>query len=98
MAHIVNMYNSELLTETQDATSVCGPHRVVRDRHKGYGKDKLDAIREEQLRQVMDKKQREMEQRQEDEAWDKLKRREALGGVLLEVDLEKRRRWALVYE
>ena len=91
IAHIVNMVNSELLSEEQDATSVGGPHRVSRDRHKGYGKDRLGMIKEDQQRQIMDKKQRDLAERQEDEAWDNLKRREALGGALMDFDLEKRR-------
>jgi len=50
-------------------------------------------IHEEQQRQIMAKKQQDLTQRQEDAAWDNLKRRESLAGLLIDFDLDKQRRY-----
>lgn len=92
LAHMVNMINSELLTETVDSTSVNGPHRVARDRFKGYSADRIQMIREEQRRQQLDKKRREQEEKEFELSWDKLKVREDLSKLLLEREMTNKRR------
>ncbi len=56
-AEMANMISSDLLTENPDqAISQFGPHRVVPDRWKGMSEDQLHRIREEQQRQIEEKK------------------------------------------
>jgi len=51
------MISCDLLTENPDqAMSQFGPHRVVPDRWKGMNEDQLRLIREEQQRQIEEKK------------------------------------------
>ena len=54
---MANMISCDLLTENPDqAMSQFGPHRVVPDRWKGMNEDQLRLIREEQQRQIEEKK------------------------------------------
>ena len=51
------MVTSDLLSENPDqAISQFGPHRVVADRWKGMNEEQLRRIREEQQRQLEEKK------------------------------------------
>jgi hypothetical protein len=92
MAHIVNMCNSELLSETVDSTSVGGPNRVAGDRFKGYSAERIAMVREEQARQRMEKARRDAEERQTDEAWHMMKRREDVSALMFDYELQSRRR------
>ena len=54
---MANLASSDLLTENPDqAISQFGPHRVVADRWKGMNEDQLRRIREEQQKQIEEKK------------------------------------------
>ena len=56
-AELANMVSCDLLTENPDqAMSQFGPHRVVPDRWKGMNEDQLRRIREEQQKQIEEKK------------------------------------------
>lgn len=57
MTEIANAIFSDMLTENPDqAVSAFGPHRVVPDRWKGMSPEQLEKIREEQKRQVEERK------------------------------------------
>lgn len=59
-AEMANMVSSDLLTENPDqAISQFGPHRVVPDRWKGMNEEQLRRIREEQQKQIEEKKVKE---------------------------------------
>ena len=54
---MANMVSCDLLTENPDqAMSQFGPHRVVPDRWKGMNEEQLRLVREEQQKQVEEKK------------------------------------------
>lgn len=91
MAHRLNMFHSELLSEVTDATSVNGPFRVGRDRFKGYTEEMIKTIKEEQLRQAQDKKRREEEDKQFDAAWEKMHHKYGIATVILDKELEARK-------
>jgi len=92
LAHQLNMFHSELLSEATDVTSVNGPFRMGRDRFKGYTEEMIKTIKEEQLRQAMDKKRREEEGKQFDEAWEKMSRKYAIATLILDKELSDRRK------
>lgn len=57
MTEIANAIFSDMLTENPDqAISQFGPNRVVPDRWKGMSPEQLEQIRNEQLRQVEEKR------------------------------------------
>jgi hypothetical protein len=93
LAHQLNMFHSELLTEVTDATSVNGPFRIGKDRFKGYTPEMIKTIREEQLRQAQDKKRREEQEKQMDVAWDKMSRKYAIATTILDKELADRKRY-----
>lgn len=95
LAHQLNCFHSELLTEVTDATSINGPFRVGRAQFKGYTEEMMKTIREEQLRQAMDKKRREKEEQAYDAAWEKMNRRYAIATHILDKELDSRKKWVI---
>ena len=93
LAHKLNLFHSELLTEVTDATSVNGPHRISKDRFKGLTEAQIKAFREEQWRQAQDKKRREQEERSYDAEWEKMQQRYAIATTILDQELEHRKRY-----
>lgn len=91
LAHQLNMYNSELLTETTETTHVNGAFRTTPTRFKGYTPEQLKMIREEQVRQMMDKERRKEEEKQYDEAWSKMQHRFSVATQILDRELDDRR-------
>lgn len=92
LAHQLNMYNSELLTETTDATHINGAFRTTTTRFKGYTPEQMKLIREEQLRQMMDNQRRKESESQTDEAWAKMQKRYAVATQILDRELADRRK------
>ncbi|CAL8143226.1 unnamed protein product [Orchesella dallaii] len=92
LAHQLNMYNSELLTETTDVTHVNGPFRTTKTRFKGLTPEQVKIIKEEQLRQIMDNARRKESDRQYEESWSKMQRRFAVATTILDKELDDRRR------
>lgn len=86
------MYHSELLSEVTDVTSVNGPLRIGNDRFKGYTEEMIKTIKEEQLRQAMDKKRRDKEERSFDAAWEKMQRRYGIATSILDKEMDSRKR------
>ncbi len=59
MTEIANNLFSDLLTENpEQAVSAFGPHRVVPDRWKGMSPEQIEKIRQEQLRQIDERRVR----------------------------------------
>jgi len=92
MAHKLNMCQSELLTETVDTTSVNGAHRVSKYHFKGYGKERIAAIREHQQAQIMERKLKEKEEFVRDKAWVDLAHRLDVHGLMVERSLQRRKK------
>ena len=92
MAHHLNMMQSELLTETTDSTSVGGPHRVGRDRFKGFSADRIAAIKEEQRRQILEARNREREDAEYNCAWDRQRMREDVARLIMEEEMNSRKK------
>ncbi|CAF1241952.1 unnamed protein product [Adineta steineri] len=92
-AEMTNMVTSDLLSENPDqAMSQFGPHRVVVDRWKGMGEDRLQRIRDEQQQQLEEKKRRDEEERQREQEWGQRRIAEAKAGMIAEKQLERDRR------
>lgn len=83
MTEIANCVFSDLLTENPDqAASAFGPNRVVPDRWKGMSAQQIEAIRNEQQRQVAEKKREAEMQRLEDDEFDKRRLVEAKAAII----------------
>jgi len=92
LAHMLNMAQSELLSETTDATSVNGPWKVGKDRFKGFSEAQIRVIREEQLRQIEEKKCRDKNTKLFDQSWEDMSQRCAIATQLMDIELENRKR------
>lgn len=93
LAHQLNMYNSELLTETTDVTHINGAFRTTTTRFKGYTPEQIKLIKEEQLRQIMDNQRRKESDKQTDEAWAKMQKRFSVATQILDREMADRQRF-----
>lgn len=62
--------NSELLNENLGAASQAGDGRVLKYAFRGFSKDQIMEIRNEQLRQAADKQEHKVREKQAEEGWD----------------------------
>jgi len=62
--------NSELLNENVGATSANGDGRVLKYAFRGFTKDQVVGIRNEQLRQAADKVEQKVREKEAEESWD----------------------------
>merc|ERR1712227_143539 len=74
-----------MLTENPAiAQSAFGSHRVIPDRWKGMSPAELNAIRQTQNEQLLEKKRLEEEERQRKEEWDRQRIAQAKAATILE--------------
>jgi len=92
LAHKLNVMNSELMTETTDSTSVNGAHRTSNDRFKGFGRERMAAIREYQRLQAAQRKEQEMEENARERAWAKQSKARDVHCQLYDFSIQKQRR------
>jgi len=82
---ISNNVFGDMLTENPAiAQSAFGSHRVIPDRWKGMSPAELNAIRQTQNEQLLEKKRLEEEERQRKEEWDRQRIAQAKAATILE--------------